>query len=141
MTEMPGAQSLPALHFTPELLLAAQGVRVAFFDVDGVLTDGGIYFSEAGETLKRFHTLDGHGLKLLQKAGIVPAVISPFGPSTLATALTIAVPTTTPSAAKAAGGGALAKLRASQPCCRYSALFDAVSQISMERKCDRFGAG
>ena len=76
MTEMPGAQSLPALHFTPELLLAAQGVRVAFFDVDGVLTDGGIYFSEAGETLKRFHTLDGHGLKLLQKAGIVPAVIT-----------------------------------------------------------------
>ena len=44
--------------------------------VDGVLTDGGIYFSEAGETLKRFHTLDGHGLKLLQKAGIVPAVIT-----------------------------------------------------------------
>ena len=62
----------PALSFAPELLLKAQGVRVAFFDVDGVLTDGGLYFSEAGETLKRFHTLDGHGLKLLQRAdGIV----------------------------------------------------------------------
>ena len=66
----------PALSFDPVLLLQAQGVRVAFFDVDGVLTDGGLYFSEAGETLKRFNTLDGHGLKLLQKAGITPAVIT-----------------------------------------------------------------
>ena len=72
----PAADSSPALHFDPVLLLQAQGVRVAFFDVDGVLTDGGLYFSEAGETLKRFNTLDGHGLKLLQKAGITPAVIT-----------------------------------------------------------------
>ncbi|HXE49736.1 MAG TPA: HAD hydrolase family protein, partial [Ramlibacter sp.] len=48
----------------------------AFFDVDGVLTDGGLYFSEQGETLKRFHILDGLGLKLLQRAGITPAVIT-----------------------------------------------------------------
>ncbi len=66
----------PALNFPPELLLLAQGVKVAFFDVDGVLTDGGLYFSETGETLKRFHTLDGLGLKLLQQAGITPAVIT-----------------------------------------------------------------
>ena len=66
----------PALHFPPELLLRAQGIRVAFFDVDGVLTDGGIYFTDQGETLKRFNTLDGHGLKLLQKVGIIPAVIT-----------------------------------------------------------------
>ena len=66
----------PALTWPPELLLRAQGVRVAFFDVDGVLTDGGLYFSAEGETLKRFHTLDGHGLKLLQRAGITPAVIT-----------------------------------------------------------------
>lgn len=66
----------PALHFPPELLLAAQGIRVAFFDVDGVLTDGGLYMSEQGETLKRFHILDGLGLKLLQRAGITPAIIT-----------------------------------------------------------------
>lgn len=66
----------PALNFPPELLLAAQGVRVAFFDVDGVLTDGGVYLSAEGETLKRFHILDGLGLKLLQRAGITPAVIT-----------------------------------------------------------------
>jgi 3-deoxy-D-manno-octulosonate 8-phosphate phosphatase (KDO 8-P phosphatase) len=67
---------VPALNFPPELLLKAQGIRVVFFDVDGVLTDGGLYFSEHGETLKRFNTLDGHGLKLLQRAGITPAVIT-----------------------------------------------------------------
>ena len=66
----------PALNFPPELLLAAQGIRVAFFDVDGVLTDGGLYMSDKGETLKRFHILDGLGLKLLQRAGITPAVIT-----------------------------------------------------------------
>ncbi len=68
--------TVPAIQFAPELLLRAQNIRVAFFDVDGVLTDGGLLFSEAGETLKRFNTLDGHGLKLLQKAGITPAVIT-----------------------------------------------------------------
>lgn len=66
----------PVLEFPTELLLLAQGVRVAFLDVDGVLTDGGLYFSASGETLKRFNTLDGHGLKLLQKAGITPAIIT-----------------------------------------------------------------
>lgn len=73
-TPLPPLQ--PALQFDPQLLLLAQSVRVAFFDVDGVLTDGGLYFSEVGETLKRFHTLDGHGIKLLQQAGITPAVVT-----------------------------------------------------------------
>ena len=64
------------LEFKAETLLAAQDIRVAFFDVDGVLTDGGVYFSEQGETLKRFSILDGYGLKLLRAAGITPAVIT-----------------------------------------------------------------
>ncbi len=66
----------PVLQFDPALLLKAQGVKIAFFDVDGVLTDGGLLFSETGETLKRFHTLDGHGIKLLQQVGIAPVVIT-----------------------------------------------------------------
>lgn len=66
----------PVLTHPAELLLKAQGIRVVFFDVDGVLTDGGLYFSEHGETLKRFHTLDGHGLKLLQRANIEPVIIT-----------------------------------------------------------------
>jgi 3-deoxy-D-manno-octulosonate 8-phosphate phosphatase (KDO 8-P phosphatase) len=67
---------VPVLSFPPEVLLAAQGVRVAFLDVDGVMTDGGILLSDEGETLKRFHILDGLGLKLLQRAGITPVVIT-----------------------------------------------------------------
>jgi len=67
---------LPAQHFAPDLLLRAQPVRGAIFDVDGVLTDGRIYLSERGEEFKAFSTLDGHGLKLLQRAGIVPIIIS-----------------------------------------------------------------
>ena len=78
---------VPVMNFAPELLLLAQGVKLVFLDVDGVLTDGGIYFSEhapsgtgqqagVGESIKRFNTLDGHGLKLLQKAGITPVIIT-----------------------------------------------------------------
>jgi 3-deoxy-D-manno-octulosonate 8-phosphate phosphatase (KDO 8-P phosphatase) len=74
MNEMPPL--VPRLNFDPALLLRAQDVRVVFFDVDGVLTDGGLYFTEGGETIKRFNSLDGHGIKLLQKAGIVPAVVT-----------------------------------------------------------------
>ena len=66
----------PVLQFPPELLLAAQGVRVAIFDVDGVLTDGRIYIGEQGEAFKAFSTLDGHGLKLLARGGIAPVVIT-----------------------------------------------------------------
>lgn len=66
----------PALNFPPELLLSAQGIRVAFFDIDGVFTDGGLYLSAEGETLKRFHILDGLGIKLLQRGGITPVVIT-----------------------------------------------------------------
>jgi 3-deoxy-D-manno-octulosonate 8-phosphate phosphatase (KDO 8-P phosphatase) len=66
----------PRLTHPPELLLKAQGIRWAIFDVDGVLTDGRIYLSERGEEFKAFSTLDGHGLKLLAAAGIVPVVIT-----------------------------------------------------------------
>jgi 3-deoxy-D-manno-octulosonate 8-phosphate phosphatase (KDO 8-P phosphatase) len=54
----------------------ARRVRLAIFDVDGVMTDGTLYFGARGEALKVFNILDGHGLKLLQKAGIPTAIIS-----------------------------------------------------------------
>ena len=70
----------PALHFAPELLLAArgagEGMAAALFDVDGVLTDGRVYIGESGEAFKAFSTLDGQGLKLLQQGGIVPVVVT-----------------------------------------------------------------
>lgn len=77
----------PALTFAPELLLRAQAVRVVFFDVDGVLTDGGLHFTEEGETIKCFHVMDGQGFKLLQRAGIHIAVISGRDSSPLRTRL------------------------------------------------------
>lgn len=73
---MPLTAINPVLVFAPELLLAAQRVRVAIFDVDGVLTDGRIYIGEQGEAFKAFSTLDGHGLKLLARGGIEPVVIT-----------------------------------------------------------------
>lgn len=66
----------PVLSFPPELLLSAQGIRAAIFDVDGVLTDGGLYIGEHGEQFKAFNSLDGHGLKLLAQGGIAPVVIT-----------------------------------------------------------------
>lgn len=66
----------PTLAFPPALLLKAQGLRAAIFDVDGVLTDGRLYIGEHGETVKAFNTLDGQGLKLLALAGITPVVIT-----------------------------------------------------------------
>ncbi|CAG0905049.1 unnamed protein product [Darwinula stevensoni] len=65
-----------ALSVSKELSALAAQVRVVFFDVDGVLTDGSLYYSDQGEVLKAFHSLDGHGLKMLQRAGVVAAVIS-----------------------------------------------------------------
>nr|MCH9817477.1 3-deoxy-D-manno-octulosonate 8-phosphate phosphatase [Betaproteobacteria bacterium] len=66
----------PKTRFKPADLQRAKDVKVVFFDVDGVLTDGGLWFSEAGETLKRFHTLDGHGLMVLQRCGVTPVIIT-----------------------------------------------------------------
>ncbi len=51
-------------------------IRLVILDVDGVLTDGRLYFDAQGEALKVFHARDGHGLKLLQATGIQVAVIS-----------------------------------------------------------------
>ncbi|MDE2401035.1 MAG: HAD hydrolase family protein [Burkholderiales bacterium] len=66
----------PTLSFPTELRPFAKDIRAAIFDVDGVLTDGTLFISEAGETLKAFNALDGHGLKLLAQGGITPIVIT-----------------------------------------------------------------
>ena len=51
-------------------------IRLLVLDVDGVLTDGRLYFGVRGEALKAFHVRDGLGLKQLQRAGLTVAVIS-----------------------------------------------------------------
>lgn len=55
---------------------AAAQVRLMGFDVDGVLTDGSLYFTPNGDEIKAFSSLDGHGLKMLQSAGVRVAIIS-----------------------------------------------------------------
>ena len=51
-------------------------VRLMIFDVDGVLTDGSLWYGEHGETVKRFNALDGHGLKMLAASGIKVALVT-----------------------------------------------------------------
>ena len=53
-----------------------QPIRLIAFDVDGVLTDGGLYLSDSGEEFKRFNSLDGHGLKMLKASGVELAIIT-----------------------------------------------------------------
>jgi len=55
--------------------LAAQ-VKLIAFDVDGILTDGSLWYGEHGELMKRFCALDGHGLKMLQQAGVRVVLIT-----------------------------------------------------------------
>lgn len=59
-----------------DLPTRARGVRVLVLDVDGVLTDGTIYFGESAEEIKGFNILDGHGIRMLAAAGIRPAIIT-----------------------------------------------------------------
>ncbi|NCT99900.1 3-deoxy-manno-octulosonate-8-phosphatase KdsC [Candidatus Macondimonas diazotrophica] len=59
-----------------EVIERARGIRLAVFDVDGVLTDGRLYFAPEGPEMKVFHARDGLGIKLLRRHGIEVAVIS-----------------------------------------------------------------
>ncbi|OIR01685.1 3-deoxy-D-manno-octulosonate 8-phosphate phosphatase KdsC [mine drainage metagenome] len=63
----------------------AQKLRLMAFDVDGVLTDGTLYFTAQGDEMKAFSSIDGHGLKMLAGAGVRLAIIT--GRSSRAVAL------------------------------------------------------
>ncbi len=51
-------------------------IKLLMMDVDGVLTDGGMYYTQAGDELKKFNTRDGMGLELLRKRGIKTAILT-----------------------------------------------------------------
>jgi 3-deoxy-D-manno-octulosonate 8-phosphate phosphatase (KDO 8-P phosphatase) len=57
-------------------LSQAQSIRLIAFDVDGIMTDGGLYLTDSGEEFKRFNSLDGHGLKMLKASGVELAIIT-----------------------------------------------------------------
>jgi 3-deoxy-D-manno-octulosonate 8-phosphate phosphatase (KDO 8-P phosphatase) len=66
---------LPA-NLAPALQQRLSRIKLMIFDVDGVLTDGGLYYGPDGEAIKRFNVLDGLGIKMLQQFGIATAIIS-----------------------------------------------------------------
>ena len=53
-----------------------QAIKAVFLDVDGVMTDGGLFYGEQGESLKRFHVQDGQGIQLMRSQGLVVGIIS-----------------------------------------------------------------
>jgi 3-deoxy-D-manno-octulosonate 8-phosphate phosphatase (KDO 8-P phosphatase) len=58
------------------LAARANALRLLSLDVDGVLTDGRLYYTDGGEELKAYSTLDGQGVKLLQEAGVEVVLIT-----------------------------------------------------------------
>ena len=59
-----------------DVYIRARAIRLAIFDVDGVLTDGGLHYSDSGEETKVFDVRDGHGLKMLKESGVELAILT-----------------------------------------------------------------
>jgi 3-deoxy-D-manno-octulosonate 8-phosphate phosphatase (KDO 8-P phosphatase) len=70
------AEALVLAKISQAVLDRVRPLRLMAFDVDGVLTDGRLWYGENGEQLKSFHVLDGHGLKLLREGGVMVALIT-----------------------------------------------------------------
>jgi len=69
-------RSLKPGLLAPNSRAALKHIRLLATDVDGVLTDAGMYYSESGDELKKFNTRDGMGIKLLQRAGFITAIVT-----------------------------------------------------------------
>ena len=59
-----------------DIMEKAAHIRLVIFDVDGVLTDGSLYIGDDGQEYKAFNSLDGHGMKMLQNAGVQIGIIT-----------------------------------------------------------------
>lgn len=70
------AESLVLARTSSVLRERLARIKLMVFDVDGVLTDGSLWYGEQGEILKRFNALDGHGLKMLTTSGIKVALVT-----------------------------------------------------------------
>ncbi|MFC3193569.1 KdsC family phosphatase [Marinicella sediminis] len=64
------------MEFNEQVLALASKIKLVIFDVDGVLTDGGLYFTDDGREIKKFNVRDGLGISLLVKTGVEVAVIT-----------------------------------------------------------------
>jgi 3-deoxy-D-manno-octulosonate 8-phosphate phosphatase (KDO 8-P phosphatase) len=67
---------LTSPDYPAEVWERAKNIRLLLLDVDGVLTDGQLFFDAKGEALKVFHVRDGHGLKMAMRAGLEVALLS-----------------------------------------------------------------
>ena len=63
-------------QYTTDLINKAKKIQLLAFDVDGVLTDGGLYYDHQGNESKKFHAQDGHGIKIIQSIGVQTMIIS-----------------------------------------------------------------
>lgn len=70
------AEAMVLAKLPDGLIERAAKIRLMVFDVDGILTDGSLWYSEHGEMLKRFNVLDGHGLKMLATSGVTVAIMT-----------------------------------------------------------------
>lgn len=59
-----------------DILKRAAGIELVVFDVDGVLTDGRLFYGDDGQEYKAFHSRDGHGMKMLHRSGVEVAIIT-----------------------------------------------------------------
>ena len=64
------------MNFPEPILDRARSIRLLILDVDGVLTDGRLYYSDAGEELKAFSTQDGAAIKMLKDTGVIVAIVT-----------------------------------------------------------------
>lgn len=64
------------MQYSEEILAIAEQIKLVIFDVDGVLTDGGLYFTDDGREIKKFNVKDGLGISILVKKGVEVAVIT-----------------------------------------------------------------
>lgn len=59
-----------------EILDKAKNIKLVIFDVDGVLTDGSLFYGDDGQEYKAFNSQDGHGMKMLQESGVLVGIIT-----------------------------------------------------------------
>jgi len=59
-----------------DVLDKAKNIKLVIFDVDGVLTDGSLFYGDDGQEYKAFNSQDGHGMKMLQQSGVVVGIIT-----------------------------------------------------------------
>lgn len=69
-------EALILAKVAPPVIDRLRQLRLMAFDVDGVLTDGCLWYGENGEIVKRFNALDGHGLRLMRESGIIVALVT-----------------------------------------------------------------